>query len=184
MRINWRSTNRKIHYWGALACALPIFIVLISGLLLQVKKESDWIQPPTSRGSDGAPTLTLPQVLERVKTVPEAGVASWSDIDRLDVRPSKGLIKVRTNNRWEVQLDHASGEILQVAYRRTDLIESLHDGSFFSDTVKLWVFLPAAIILTTLWVTGVHLFLITWFARRRHKLKKQQGQKFRKQANA
>jgi len=184
MRINWRSTNRKIHYWGALACALPIIVVLISGLLLQVKKESDWIQPPTARGGSGTPTLTLPQVLERVKTVPEAGISSWDDIDRLDVRPSKGLIKVKGYNRWEVQLDHASGEILHVAYRRTDLIESLHDGSFFSDLAKLWVFLPAAIILTMLWITGIYLFLITWFARRRHKLNKQKRQKHPKHSNA
>ncbi len=89
----------------------------------------------------------------------------WKDVDRLDVRPGQGVIKVQCKNRWEVQVDAASGEVLQVEYRRSDLIESLHDGSFFSDPAKLWVFLPCAVVVLGLWVTGVYLFCLPWAVR-------------------
>lgn len=78
------------------------------------------------------PTLSFAEVLEIAKSAPEAEILSWDDIDRLDVRPDKGMLKVRSKNRWEVQVDTATGEILQVAFRRSDLIESLHDGSFLA----------------------------------------------------
>lgn len=84
------------------------------------------------------------------QSVPEAEVNSGDDVDRLDVRPGRGMVKVRCRNRWEVQVDTENGEILQVAYRRSDLIEIIHDGSLFHDHFKLWVFLLAALVLGTL----------------------------------
>jgi hypothetical protein len=85
-------------------------------------------------------------------------VQSWKDITRIDIRPAKGVMKVLAKNNWEVQLDSATGQVLQVAYRRSDLIESFHDGSWFGDWAKLGVFLPAALILLVLWITGLVLF--------------------------
>ena len=96
-------------------------------------------------------------------------MTSWSDIDRLDVRPKDGVIKVTSKNRYEVQLDFHTGEVVQVAYRRSDLIESIHDGSFFSDTAKLYVFLPVAIVVLSLWVTGVYLWVLPRAIRWRRK---------------
>ena len=70
-------------------------------------------------------------------------------------------------NRYEVQIDTETAEILQVAFRRSDLIESIHDGSFFNEHFKLWVFLPAGIVLALLLVTGIHLFFLPYLARRK-----------------
>ena len=81
--------------------------------------------------------------------------------------PGRGIVKVQACNRTEVQVDLQTAEVLQVAYRRSDLIESLHDGSFFHDRVKLWIFLPVALLLLGLWVTGVYLFVLPYLARRR-----------------
>jgi len=53
-------------------------------------------------------------------------------------------------NNWEIQIDTQSGTILQQAYRRSDIIESIHDGSWFHDKVKLWIFLPTGIVLLIL----------------------------------
>ena len=71
-------------------------------------------------------------------------------------------LKVRSNNRWEIQIDTHSGEVTQVAYRRSDLIEQIHDGSWFHDKVKLWIFLPSGIILFVLWITGFYMFLLPY----------------------
>ena len=81
-------------------------------------------------------------------------IKSWSDIDRLDVRIDKGIVKVRGKNRWEVQIDTQTKKVLQVAYRRSDLIEQLHDGSWFNEKVKLYIFLPSGIILFVPLVDG------------------------------
>ena len=82
-------------------------------------------------------------------------------------RPSRGIVKVRCKNRWEVQVDLHSGEILSSTRRRSDLIESLHDGSFFSDAAKLWIFLPNGLALFVLWVTGLWLWYLPLRTKRR-----------------
>jgi len=164
--------NRIVHRWGSILVALPALCVLLTGVVLQLKKQSSWIQPGTQRGIERAPRLSFPEVLEIAKSAPQAEIRSWDDIDRLDVRPDKGMLKVRARNRWEVQVDTATGEILQVAFRRSDLIESLHDGSFFSNGVKLGIFLPTAVVLVVLWGTGVYLFFLPKLARRKKRLQK------------
>ena len=130
MKLNWNRLSRKIHYWGAVICALPILIVIRSGVLLLVKKEFEWIQPTTVKTSARVSTLTLEQILVSVQSISELDIKGWQDIDRLDIRPNKGVIKVQTQQSIEVQLDWATGEVLKVAQRRSDVIESIHDGTF------------------------------------------------------
>ena len=142
--------SRVLHRWGCLIALLPITIIVFSGIVLQLKKVSPYIQPPTQRGAGTEPAIGFERILEVARSVPEAEIESWEDIDRLDVRPGKGVVKVRCKNRYEVQIDTETAEILQVAFRRSDLIESMHDGSYFNDHFKLWVFLPAGIVLAML----------------------------------
>lgn len=161
--------NRLAHRWGSVLTAVPLLVVIVTGVVLQLKKESAWVQPPTMSGTGDQPVLSFDQILAATQAVPEAEVSSWGDIDRLDVRPSKGMLKVRCNNRWEVQLDAKTGDVLQVAYRRSDLIESIHDGSFFHENVKLWIFLPSAVVLLGLWITGMYLFGLPYFVKWRRR---------------
>lgn len=159
--------TRRWHRIGALLTALPFVVVILTGLLLQLKKDWAWVQPPTQHGTAGAPTLPFDAVLEAVRAVPEAEVHSWADIDRLDVRPSKGMLKVRCDNGMEVQLDSTTGAVLLVAERRSDWLESLHDGSWFHPMAKLWIFLPVGVLVFTLWLTGIYLWWLPHSVRRR-----------------
>lgn len=159
MKIKWKSVNRTIHYWGSSICALPLLLVIITGILLLLKKESNWIQPPTVRGMSKVPTISFDAIIKSAKKAKEANINDWSDVSRLDVRPSKGVIKLQSKNGWEVQIDHQNAEILQIAYRRSDLIESLHDGTFFSRKISYFLFLPCALILLILWISGIYLFI-------------------------
>lgn len=164
---NWyaRRDLRKIHRWGAILVALPFLIVLISGLFLLVKKDFGWIQPPTQEGSKAGASLSFDEILATARTVPELKTNKWEDIDRLDVRPDDGIVKIRGMNGWEAQIDAHTAEVLHIGQRRSDVIESLHDGSWFHDRAKLWIFLPVAIIVTILWLTGIYLICIPYFAR-------------------
>ncbi len=160
---------RKTHYWISLIIALPFLIVIGTGILLQLKKQLDWVQPPTQSGGSQEPTLPFSRILEICKTVPEAEISDWSDIDRLDVRPSQGMLKVQAKNHWEIQIDSQSGEVLQKAYRRSDIIEAIHDGSWFHKAAKLWVFLPAALLVLFLWISGMYLFWLPIVVKRRRR---------------
>jgi hypothetical protein len=159
--------SRKLHRIGVAVAAQPIQVVVVSGLFLQVKKQFTWIQPPTQGASGGELALDFAESLSIVSEIPEMEVSSWDDVARIDVRPGTGLLKVRSNNRWEAQLDGATGDVLQVAYRRSDFFEELHDGSWFHNKVKLWLFLPAGLVLFMLWLTGVYLFLLPYQIKRR-----------------
>lgn len=170
MDIKLRIWARKCHRWGAILVALPFLLVIVTGILLQLKKEWSWIQPPTARGQGQTPTISLDAMLHAAKSRPEAGVQGWEDVERLDIQPNRGIAKIQARSRWEVQVDLSTGEVLQVAYRRSDLIESLHDGSWFHDRVKFWVFLPTAVVVLGLWGTGIYLFFlpisVRWSRRR------------------
>ncbi|MEZ5320038.1 MAG: PepSY domain-containing protein [Vicinamibacterales bacterium] len=160
--------NRKIHYWLGAAIALPLGVIIATGLLLQIKKQWSWVQPPEQKRAVEAPALALPAVLEIVRAVPHLGVTGWHDVDRVDVRPGKGIAKVILTSGWEAQLHLGTGEVLQTAYRRSDLIEAIHDGSFFGgDATKLGLFLPVALALFTLWLGGLWMWWVPFAAKRR-----------------
>lgn len=167
--MTFAKLNRTIHKWGSIIIALPIILVLITGILLLVRKEFAYLQPPTQKGTIAPPKISFEQILMASKNVEQAGVSTWQDIDRLDVRPSKGVIKVRTNSSWEIQLDASTAKVLQVAYRRSDFIESLHDLTFFEKNAHLWLTLPVAVVLVFLWLTGLYLFFIPYIKRRKQR---------------
>jgi hypothetical protein len=159
--------SRRLHRWGAIAIGLPLLCVVGSGLLLQVKKQVPWVQPAEQRTAVPTPAVGWDVILAAAKAMPEAGVTGWEHIDRVDVRPGKGIMKVITHSRWEAQLALADGAVLQVAYRRSDLIEQFHDGSFFGDAAKHWIFLPSGVVLFALWATGLYLWVLPWLTKRK-----------------
>ena len=160
--MNWKKFWRQVHYWLSLAVFLPAGVMFVAGGFLMLKKEIEWIQPGTERGAVEAqlPEASFNEMLAAARAHPEAGINEWSDIDRIDLRVDKGMAKLRANSGWEVQVDTKTAEVLKVAYRRSDLIESIHDGSFFSDAVKLYIFLPTGVLLVIMWGTGIYLFLL------------------------
>lgn len=163
---------RKTHYWGSLIIAVPTLIMITTGILLLVKKEFQWIQPPSQKGiiQDAAPTQTFEQLFTRVKMMPEMQVKKWTNLQRVEVKPGKGVIKFISTNCWELQMDTHTGEVLSLAKRRSGIIEAIHDGSWFTPWMKLWVFLPVGLLLAGLWLTGIYLFLLPILRKKRKRL--------------
>ena len=161
--------NRKIHYWVSALITIPLIIVICSGILLQLKKHWNWVQPKEQWGTTTSPNISIESILASVQGVQELSVSGWDDIKRMDVRPDRGIVKVWLQNGWEVQVDLGSGQVLQAAYRRSDLIESIHDGSFFAGNIsKLFIFLPSGILLLLMWITGFILFWRPFIIRSRN----------------
>lgn len=172
--MNARRLFRQVHYWLSLAVLVPAIIMFGAGSLLMLKKEIEWIQPSTERGvvEEQLPQVSLEAMVDAARKHPEAGITQWSDIDRIDLRVGRGIAKLRANSGWEVQIDTHTGEVLKTAYRRSDVIEAIHDGSYFSDEVKLYIFLPAGLVLILMWGTGVYLFLLPRLAKTKKKKRK------------
>ena len=138
-------------------------LIIGAGVLLLVKKEFEWIQPSTARSAqEGAlPSQSMAELFSAVQALPQMKIEHWSDLSRVDFKPAKGVVKFVAPNQWEAQFDVTTGELLQLAYRRSDFIESLHDGSYFAEWTKLYLFLPTAIILLGLWASGIYMFFYT-----------------------
>ncbi len=173
--MQYRRISRHFHLWAALVILLPVLVVISTGILLQVKKEFDWIQPPTKKTGIHTLDINFEDILLAATSVKEAQIKTWEDIDRLDVRPNKGIVKIQSNSHWEIQISTADASILQTAYRRSDTIEAIHDGSWFFDDAKLWVFLPTGIILLLIWLSGC----VMLFTTLRSKYKKRSHQQVR-----
>ena len=168
--------NRRVHYWVAIVALIPLAVMISSGLVLQMKKQWAFVQPPEQRGTGTIPQIDLEALLRSAASVPDMNVSTWEDVNRIDVRPDRGVAKVWLRNGYEVQVDLASGAVLHTAYRRSDLIESIHDGSFFGgDYVKLGLFLPAGLVMMVLWVTGAWMAWIPFRNKRRVRQARQVG---------
>ena len=132
---------RRFHRWIGISLAVFLLISATTGILLSVKKDFDILQPPTQKGeSKDLKTWKSLDDLEliAVREVQKIKPNSENTIDRLDVRPSKGIVKVLfKEDNLEVQLDGTTGKVLSVAPRWSDWIESLHDGSIISDLFKM-----------------------------------------------
>ena len=171
--MSFNVLNRKIHYWAAFGAALPMIVMIGSGLLLQSKKHWAWVQPAEHRGTGTAPAIDLEGILAALRTVPEMNVTSWDDVNRLDVRPGRGVVKAWLMNGYEIQVDLGTGRVMQTAYRRSDLIETIHDGSFFGgDWTKLGLFLPSGIVVLLLWLSGMWMWWVPFSAKRAKKVKR------------
>ena len=105
---------RDIHHWGSLALMIPLGVMIVAGVFLMLKKEFDWIQPPSQRSfiePAGAPDTTLLELYEVAAAIPELATSDWAQFDRVDVQPDKGIVKFISTNRWEAQIDLVTLEV-------------------------------------------------------------------------
>lgn len=161
------------HKWTGIVLAIVFASTAVTGFLLLVKKEFAWIQPPTNSGTVGEPHefISFEEMFENVVALGHEDFASLADIDRIDIRPGKRIAKVRSQHHYaEVQVDLVSGAIVGgVTRRNSDLIEQIHDGSFFGDLVHDWFMPIVSIALLFLVVSGLWLWIEPKLRRRRRR---------------
>ncbi len=131
---------RSIHKWIGISVALFMLITSTTGVLLGWKKNVELLQPATQKGSSlaFAEWTSFDKVARAALLAIDSVAGRTIEIDRMDVRPDKGIIKVTfKEGYWEAQVDGASGNVLSVAQRHADWIEHIHDGSIISEAFKL-----------------------------------------------
>ena len=152
-------TIRETHRFLALWLVLPFFFICFTGCLLQVKGFIPSLQPANLSSSNGSldkilNPISLPLLLSAAKTVPEAKVSNWGDVDSVDVRPKLGVARLRTRNHYELQFDLANGSILSAGPRYTSLLIALHEGAYFGKMIHWALFIPVSVALLCLNFSG------------------------------
>lgn len=131
---------RTWHRFFGTGLGLFMLITASTGILLGWKKNVNMLQPPEHKGTStnlGA-WVSLDEIVNSASHAVDSVVGHSMEVDKLDVRPSKGIIKVLFNEGyWEVQVDGATGKSLSVMQRHSDWIEHIHDGSIIGDVFKI-----------------------------------------------
>lgn len=159
---------RKVHRKTGALLFIFFFFMSASGILLGWKNNSNGIIiPKTQNGTSTNLKEWLPidQLHQKAIVILHDSISSNVDetIDRIDIRKNKGIVKfVFENHYWEIQLDGATGNLLSIGKRNSDLIENIHDGSildqWFNTSQKSF-----KLIYTTIMGGSLLLFTISGF---------------------
>ena len=148
------------HLWLGVAATGILLVVSVTGVMLNHKRGLGLMpEAATESVRPLSEALPLSELVQAAESAAGPAIAA-AGVDRLDVRPDDGLIKVRFDDDAvsEVTLDLATGEVLSVGERNDVFLEKLHSGEIFGD---LWVLLSdtGAIFLLLALVSGYWLWL-------------------------
>lgn len=133
---------RKFHKILGLLMLFFLIIISVTGILLGLKKHTSGnLLPATQIGISNDPKHWLPLdslinsaeilVYQKLKMVD-------INFERIDIRTDKGVAKFTfPNSFYELQLDLATGNLLSISKRNSDLIEEIHDGSIIDRLLNI-----------------------------------------------
>lgn len=161
-------TFRKVHGLTGALLAVFFFIVAVTGVFLGWKKHSGGILLPKSHKGSSIDLKTW-QPLDTLNSIATQILKDSIDpnlsteLSRIDVRKRKGMLKfIYSDHNWEIQLDGATGALLNIGRRHSDWIENVHDGSIVDGMLgisKGWF----KLFYTTVMGLALLLFAITGF---------------------
>lgn len=134
--------TRKIHRKTGVLLFVFIAVVAITGLLLGWKKNVNGLQKPTQKGistvvKEWLPMDSLISIANR-ELIKHKGPDISLDINKVDARPDKGIVKViYEDHYYSLQVDASNGAVLSFEYRMSDLIEQLHEGTWVDNQLGL-----------------------------------------------
>jgi uncharacterized iron-regulated membrane protein len=158
------------HLWLGVIFTTALLVISVTGILLNHKRGlglmPDVAHEPTQPFATALPLSRLADIA--LDTVARASGRSGealdatTRVDRMDVRPRNGFVKVRLRDATstEVTVDLASGRVLHVGPRGDVFLEKLHSGEIFGGL--RWVVLSdaAAVALVITLITGYWLWLV------------------------
>lgn len=174
----WGRIAFQTHLWFGVISTVALLAIAVTGILLNHKRGLG-LMPDVEHQPAGAFTQALP--LERLAhaalvAAPAAAKGAWkagdpvdlSLIDRMDVRPRKGYVKVRLRDQasMEMTVDLHTAQVLHVGRRGDVFLEKLHSGEIFGG--QPWVLLSdfAAVALVLALISGYWLWLAPRLPRR------------------
>jgi len=140
---------RRWHRIVSVIIAAPVALIIVTGLVLQLRNQFEAIQPGTVKTEKtNAPLISLEDALSRVQ----------GPIDQVIFRPEKHALAIRLKDGTEVQLHPQTGEVLKTAPRRTNFLIDLHQGSFLGAWSQFGLFILAGWGLLFLLISGLLIY--------------------------
>lgn len=169
---------RNLHKIIGLICCLFLCVISLTGFFLAMKSRFGWIRPDAQAGTEFAhPSELAPihLVLDAAFAAGFSEVKVIEDIDRLEFHAEDRIWKILSKEGFrEIQIDGVTTEVLSRGQRNDQMLEQLHDMSFFSDWLHDLVLPLVAGGLFLLSLSGVIMYMVPVFRRwkfnRRQKL--------------
>ena len=164
-----------IHLWLGVLVTVALVAISVTGILLNHKRGlglmPDVEHEPT--GGFGQSIALERLALAALEAAPQTARGGWKSgdpvdidlIDRMDVRPRNGYVKVRLRDKasTEMTVDITSGKVLHVARRGDVFLEKLHSGEAFGGVRYVILSDIAAVALVVTLITGYWLWLVPKF---------------------
>lgn len=160
-----------VHLWLGVLSTIALIAIAITGILLNHKRGLG-LMPDTPHQPTGAFGSAIPLeqlAVAALEAAPPASRPGWAPgdpadvalIDRMDVRPRDGVVKVRLRDKasMEMTVDINSGRVIDVGRRGDVFLEKLHSGEAFGASFVILSDLAAAALVLTL-ITGYWLWLV------------------------
>jgi uncharacterized iron-regulated membrane protein len=152
----------QLHLWLGIVVTVALTVIAITGVALNHKRGLG-LMPDVPNESTGRleGTLSLDSLARIGLDAAAPGQnAAVAQIDRMDVRPRDGFVKVRLRDiaNSEATVDIHTGKVLHVGPRADVYFEKLHSGEIFGSQGILLSDV-AAIALVIVLISGVWLWI-------------------------
>jgi uncharacterized iron-regulated membrane protein len=152
------------HLWLGVIFTAALIVISATGILLNHKRGlglmPDVPHEPSAPFTGSLPLDSLAAIALRAVAAPNAEAPTLGDVDRMDVRPRDGFVKVRMRDAssTEVTVDVATGKVLHIGPRGDVFLEKLHSGEIFGGRGILLSDAASVVIVITI-ITGYWLWL-------------------------
>jgi hypothetical protein len=152
------------HLWLGVVFTIALTVVSVTGILLNHKRGLGLMPEVPNEATrpiaDALPIGRLADIGLAAAAQPGETPGDVGSIDRMDVRPRNGYVKVRLRDAasTEVTVDISDGRVLHVGRRGDVFLEKLHSGEIFGARYILLSDAAAVALVITL-LTGYWLWL-------------------------
>lgn len=156
--------TRALHRWIGFFASLFLAVISVTGFFLAMKDRFAFMRPPVQEAAKlerAQDILPVAQVLQIAYDAGHPELSEIKEVDRVDYRPKDNVFKVVSKDGYrEIQVDGTEGKIVSNAFRNDQLMEDIHDMSFFSDLMHGYLLPVVAVCLCTLSISGIIIFLV------------------------
>jgi len=142
---------RRLHRIIALIILLPLIIVSVTGVVLLLRNQFEYLQPSVVKSEpvEGSQLLTFESITEEF---------GKDKIEQIIYRPQKNSMVVRLSDDTEVQIHPQTGDVLKSAKRRTNFLIELHQGSWMGAFGQLGIHVLTGLGLCFLIISGIIIY--------------------------
>lgn len=160
-----------LHLWLGVLVTVALVAISVTGILLNHKRGLGLMPDvPHEPSAPFEQAISVDSMAHAaLRAVPQEARGDWYPgdpvdialIDRMDVRPRDGLVKVRMRDKasTEATVDINTGNVIHVGRRGDVFLEKLHSGEIFGGQPYVLLSDIAAIALMITLITGYWLWL-------------------------